>query len=273
MIQINNLTYSYRKSRKTVFSDFNLSFEAGRIYGLLGANGVGKSTLLYNILGVLTPQNGSVKVDGHESRKREVTMLRDCYIVPEEYELPSCSLAEYVAVYSPFYPKFSREQLSEYLTIFEMEENPNIGSLSMGQKKKVLMCFALACNTSLLILDDPTRGLDLPSKSQFRKLITSGMNDEKCIIISTHQVNDIENILDSVVILDYNRLLLNADISTISEKLVFGENGENPIYSQPSPGGFYTVCRNETGTGSAVRLELLFNAVLTQKEAITDLFK
>ncbi len=272
MIQIDDFSYTYGKSRHTVFNGLNLSFREGRIYGLLGANGVGKTTLLYNILGLLQAKRGTITMDGTDVRLRRSEVTAECFIIPEEFELPPYSLNKYVEIHAPFYPKFSAEDMRRNLALFGMEENPQMGRLSMGQKKKVLMSFAMACNTRLLILDEPTNGLDIPSKSQFRKLITSGMSESRTIIISTHQVADIENILDNVVILSGGKVIFDHSIAETGEALLFGENLPGAIYTQPSPGGFYTVAPNTDGEESAVRLELLFNAVLMNREAIERAF-
>ena len=115
-----------------------------------------------------------------------------------------------------------------------MNEDIHLGELSMGQKKKAFMCFALATNTSLLVMDEPSNGLDIPSKSQFRKVIASGMTDEKSVIISTHQVRDIDSLLDHVVIIDGTLVLLNASVKTICDKVYFAEQGMNERQTQHS---------------------------------------
>lgn len=208
MINIKNVTFGYNKNFK-VLDDFSLDFEAGGVYGLLGKNGTGKSTLLYLITGLLHPQSGEVLVDGCKSMDRNPEILADMFIVPEEYDLPNIPLLDYVKALRPFYPRFSEDLLSRCLSNFEMSTNINLGALSMGQKKKVYMCLALATNTRFLLMDEPTNGLDILSKSQFRKAVITGMNEDKTIIISTHQVHDVEKLLDHVVIMEPNRVLLN----------------------------------------------------------------
>ena len=208
MIDIKNVTFGYVPSHK-VLKDFSLQFQDGGVYGLLGKNGTGKSTLLYLITGLLRPQEGSVEVDGMESSKRNADMLSELFIVPEEYDLPAVSLNSYVKAIKPFYPRFSEELLEKCLQEFEMPMDVNLGNLSMGQKKKVYICVALAANTRYLLLDEPTNGLDILSKSLFRKVVVAGMSDEKTVIISTHQVHDVERLLDHVVIVDQNCVLLD----------------------------------------------------------------
>ena len=208
MINIKDVTFGYSSSAK-VLEDFSLQFQDGGVYGLLGKNGTGKSTLLYLITGLLRAQKGSVEVDGVDARKRNAEILSEIFIVPEEYDLPAISLTGYVKAIKAFYPRFSDELLEKCLREFEMPTEVNLGSLSMGQKKKVYICIALAANTKYLLLDEPTNGLDILSKSLFRKVVVAGMSEEKTLIISTHQVHDVELLLDHVVIIDRNRVLLD----------------------------------------------------------------
>ncbi|MBQ6189888.1 MAG: ATP-binding cassette domain-containing protein [Bacteroidaceae bacterium] len=208
MISIKDVTFGYSTSAK-VLEDFSLQFQDGGVYGLLGKNGTGKSTLLYLITGLLRAQKGSVEVDGVDARDRNAEILSEIFIVPEEYDLPAISLNSYVKAIKAFYPRFSGELLEKCLREFEMPTEVNLGSLSMGQKKKVYICIALAANTKYLLLDEPTNGLDILSKSLFRKVVVAGMSEEKTLIISTHQVHDVELLLDHVVIIDRNRVLLD----------------------------------------------------------------
>ncbi len=208
MINIKDVTFGYSSSAK-VLEDFSLQFQDGGVYGLLGKNGTGKSTLLYLITGLLRAQKGSVEVDGVDARDRNAEILSEIFIVPEEYDLPAISLTSYVKAIKAFYPRFSDELLEKCLREFEMPTEVNLGSLSMGQKKKVYICIALAANTKYLLLDEPTNGLDILSKSLFRKVVVAGMSEEKTLIISTHQVHDVELLLDHVVIIDRNRVLLD----------------------------------------------------------------
>jgi len=208
MVSIQNIKFGYN-SRQAVLDDFSLDFNQNGIYGLLGKNGTGKSTLLYLMMGLLRPQKGDVTIDGISARLRRPEVLSEMFLVPEEYDLPRISLHNYVKAIKPFYPRFSEELLEKCLANFEMTSDVNLASLSMGQKKKVYMCIALAANTRYLLMDEPTNGLDILSKSQFRKVVIEGMNDEKTIIVSTHQVHDVERLLDHICIIERNKVLLN----------------------------------------------------------------
>ncbi len=207
MINIQNIKFAY--SREVVLDGFSLQFDKGGIYGLLGKNGTGKSTLLYLMMGLLRPQKGIVTVDGIDTTLRRPEVLSEMFLVPEEYDLPAISLSTYVKAIKPFYPRFSEDLLKQCLANFEMGTDINLGELSMGQKKKVYMSIALASNTRYLLMDEPTNGLDILSKSQFRKVVIEGMSEDKTIIISTHQVHDVELLLDHVCIIERNKVLLN----------------------------------------------------------------
>ena len=207
MINIQNIKFAY--SREVVLDDFSLQFDKGGIYGLLGKNGTGKSTLLYLMMGLLRPQKGIVSIDGIDATLRRPEVLSEMFLVPEEYDLPTISLKSYVKAIKPFYPRFSEDLLKQCLDNFEMGTDINLGELSMGQKKKVYMSIALASGTRYLLMDEPTNGLDILSKSQFRKVVIEGMTEDKTIIISTHQVHDVELLLDHVCIIERNKVLLN----------------------------------------------------------------
>ena len=212
MIDISNVTFEYRKG-KLVLKDFSLSFPQGGVYGLLGKNGTGKSTLLYLISGLLRPRHGEVRVDGMLSANRQPEMLREIFLVPEEYDLPSVSLKSYTRALKSFYPRFSDELLRKCIEVFDLEMDMQLGTLSMGQKKKVYMCVALATGTRVLLMDEPTNGLDILSKSQFRKAVVQGMDEDKTVLVSTHQVHDVERLLDHVTIINGNQVLLHGPLN------------------------------------------------------------
>ena len=277
MIKVENLSFTYPKSKHMVLHDFSFSLEAGRVYGLLGRNGAGKSTLLYLITGLLTPKKGKIMYHDINVRSRLPMTLQDMFLVPEEFELPSISLKKYIDLNAPFYPNFSKEDMYKYLHCFEMDMDVNLGALSMGQKKKVFMSFALATNTSLLLMDEPTNGLDIPGKSQFRKFMASGMTDNKTIVISTHQIRDIDKMLDSVMIMDESRVLLNESTVHICEKLCFKESDDRSLidkalFAVPSLHGNSLLLLNEHNEDSDINIELLFNAILAQPQKIANLF-
>lgn len=207
MIEVKNVGYRYPKG-EAVLDNFSINIEEGGIYGLLGKNGTGKSTLLYVMTGLLRQQSGEVCIDGFNPQERKAELTREMYLVPEEYDMPDAQLSDYVKAMKPFYPRFDEALMNSCLELFDMQPNVNMKRLSMGQKKKVLICFALATNTRYLFMDEPTNGLDILAKSQFRQVLIKGMNDKKTIVISTHQVHDVEHLLDHVIIMERNKVLL-----------------------------------------------------------------
>ena len=277
MMNVNQVSFGYGRKKAKVLDGFSMNLEKGSVYGLLGKNGTGKSTLLYLMAGLLRPQSGQILYKGVEVTKRYPETLQDMFLVPEEFALPNVSLKQYVKLNAPFYPHFSDELLKACLRDFDMNEDIHLGELSMGQKKKAFMCFALATNTSLLLMDEPSNGLDIPSKSQFRKVIASGMTDEKTVIISTHQVRDIDSLLDHVLIMDGSRLLLNESVASICDRLYFAEQGMNEptddaLYVQPSVQGNSVILPNTYHEDSKLNLEVLFNATLAEREKIQQTF-
>lgn len=277
MLRISDISFRYPHSKDYTLSHLNLSLRKGNIYGLLGKNGAGKSTLLYLTAGLLSPLTGQVLFHGQDTRRRIPALLADMFIVPEEFELPEISLSEYVKLNAPFYPRFSREEMERHLVTFEMDPSLNLGRVSMGQKKKAFMCFALACNTSLLLMDEPTNGLDIPGKAQFRRFIASAMSDERTVLISTHQVKDIERLLDHVLILEDGKIALDASVNDITDKLSFRttcdkREAEEAYFVQPSLGGFEIVTEALPDYPTEINLETLFELAISRPEIINRLF-
>ena len=266
MIEVKNISFKYAGQKNLVFDDFSLTLKQDNIYGLLGKNGTGKSTLLYLISGLLRPKKGAVCFDSVETKLRKPETLSEIFIVPEEFDLPAMSLNQYVKINEPFYPRFNREVLEACLKDFELSTNLKLNALSMGQKKKVYMAFALATNTKVLLMDEPTNGLDIPSKSQFRKVVAQYMTEDRTLIISTHQVHDVESLLDHILILSPQKLLLNASVAEIQEKYTFEyrtpDQMQDVLYAEPSLQGNAVVAPRKAGSPETqVNLELLFNAV------------
>ncbi|MDD5839745.1 MAG: ABC transporter ATP-binding protein [Bacteroidales bacterium] len=271
MIRINNITFSYRRKADDVLTNLSLSIEPGAIYGLLGLNGEGKSTLLHLMAGVLTPNAGNITIDDVDVRLRRPSTLSKLFIVPEEFSLPEISLENYVRINAPLYPNFNRDDMERYLKEFGLNSNINLKGLSMGQKKKVFISFALAANTPVMLMDEPTNGLDIQGKAAFRSLVSRYISDDQIVVISTHQVRDLDQLLDHILIVNNQKVLLDSPVSKIQDKLSFYDNVTGDIVTRamialPSPGGFAVMVPNTDGDMTAINLELLFTYVLQHPE-------
>ncbi len=287
VVRIDNLVFDYAKNirrikgkqslRRPLFNNLSLSLLSSNIYGLLGRNGAGKTTLLKLITGQLFRNGGNINVLGNDPTKRSPEMLGEIFFLPEEFYLPALSGRDYVKIYSPFYPRFSFKQFSSISTEFELDIEQKLTSLSYGQKKKFLIAFGLSTNCTLMIMDEPTNGLDIPSKSQFRKLVSGAINENQVFVISTHQVRDLENIIDPLIILDNGRVLLNESMESISSKLgmkiVKDEPGDREVLYREKVLGGYAVITDSPSTGENIDIEVLFNAVISRRDVIENLFK
>lgn len=272
MIEIANLNFGYSRKR-LLFQNLNLSLKGGHIYGLLGKNGAGKSTLLKNICGLAFPLSGSCKVNGVESSKRLPSTLQDLYLVPEEIYVPAITLNDYVKLTAPFYPKFNKVQFEKYLHEFDVPVSNKLSNMSLGQQKKAILSFALATNTNLIIMDEPTNGLDIPSKAQFRKVVASAYDENRCIVISTHQVRDLDNLIDTLVVVHDNKVVMNKSLSEIEEQFWFKgvSNPSDALYYESGLHGLKGIVTNTNGENSKVDIELLFNAIITNQSVFENL--
>ena len=277
MISISNLKFQYNK-KKVLFQDLSLKLQPGNIYGLLGKNGAGKSSLLKIINGLLFPNNGNVIAMDHDVIQRDPTYLQEVYFVQEENHVVNTSILEYLYTYAPFYPRFDYDQFFTLLTSFELQGSLKMDKLSNGQKKKVILSFAVATNSKILILDEPTNGLDIPSKSQFRALIAEAMLEDRIIIISTHQVRDMVNLIDPIVIVEDGKIIFNYTLEQIAQIIKFEHHfsmtePQNVLYFERIAGGYISLSENENQEHSQVDIEILFNAILAKKSAFTSLFE
>ena len=264
MIQIKDLTFRYKSSWVNVLENVNLQLNPGSIVGLLGKNGTGKTTLLNLITGQLFAQEGVITIDNENARTKSKSILEKLFFIPEELIVPNFTLEKFIKLYSPFYKDYSQEVMDECMREFGlMQRGKSLNKLSMGTKKKIMICFALATNVPYLLMDEPTNGLDIPSKRIFRKLINSHMTENRIIVISTHQVHDVEKMVDHIVIVGGNNLQINDSVEGLAEKYTFGTSPKGEvIYSEKSLEGNLCVAhRTEAEEETPVSLELLFEAV------------
>lgn len=276
MVVINDLKFTYSRKHQPLFEDLHCELSSGSIVGLLGKNGAGKTSLLKLMIGLLTPTEGSVRILGQDPADRNPSLLQDVYFLPEEFHHPGISIRKYVKANAGFYPRFDEALLNRLITDFELPENKKLNQLSYGQKKKFFISFALSTKCRLLVLDEPTNGLDIPSKSIFRRVMAGSLDEDQLVIISTHQVRDVENLIDRVLMLEKGKFIMQKNLYDISSKLRFSTTsspeGENILYHEMVPGG-YKVITPQTGGSSSVDIELLFNAISNDTEKMKEYVK
>ncbi|MDD7235645.1 MAG: ATP-binding cassette domain-containing protein [bacterium] len=308
MIKIENLKFSY--GSKSIFEGVSTELKPGMIYGLLGQNGVGKTTLLKLLAGLLKPQEGSCTIEIPQSgaaqqggtqrqygaerqdgaamqcgaaqparlipHRRRPDFLEKVFYLPEDVVAPGVKIETYVKNTCSFYPNFSYEKFARIADEFKVETDCKFNKLSFGQQKKAFIAMALSMSTEVLLLDEPSNGLDIPSKIALRKSIAENITEEQTVIISTHQVKDLESIIDPIIILDHKGVLLNRSVEEISERLHFSLSAnecKEALYSQQQFNGFLTIKENLNGEETKPDLEALFNCCLSNKERIKELFK
>lgn len=277
MLKLNNIKFAYNK-KDLLYRGLNLNLIPGAIYGLLGKNGSGKSTLLKLMCGAIFPDSGEITLFNHDTTTRNKESLQEVFLLTDETSNSNLTGREYVNIYSELYPRFNRDKFASITEEFEVSHYNKLNALSEGTLKKFFIAFALATNCRLLLLDEPTNGLDIPSKHIFKKLVASAVDDTTSLVISTHQVHDLDGLVDPIIIIDQGKVLLNQTITNIEEKITFGvgvtPEKHNILYSTPTAAGITYAAINTKNHpyGTKVDLELLFNAVINNPELINKLF-
>lgn len=276
-ISIQNLGFGYAKSG-LLFENLRLELGSGQIVGLFGKNGAGKTSLLRILAGLVFPLQGQCDVLGYEPRRRLPAFLADIYLIPEDFFVPEMTAQRYEYLYAPFYPKFDSQQFFANLAAFELPADKTLSTLSFGQRKKFLIAFGLATRCRLLLLDEPTHHLDIPSKSQFRKLLAAALTEEQIVIISTHQVKDMENLIDTLILVDTGKILFQQSLESISQHLVFERCPNLPdkrefLFADKDLGGYNVIYKNDNHREGMVDIEVLFNAIIANPEKINAVFK
>lgn len=276
MFSIQDVSFSYRS--KKLFSGLDLFLPGGGICGLLGKNGAGKTTLLKLMSGLLFPKKGTIVAGRHTPMHREKQFLESLFFIPEEFILPYVTPQQYMQLYAPFYPQFDPAAYFENLEGFELNIDMNLKECSHGQRKKCLLAFALASNCTLTLLDEPTNGLDIPSKKQLRRLVASALTDDRLFVVATHQVRDLESLIDPVVILDRGKIVFNHTLAEISQHLrvetVEMIKGQAQVlYSEKQINGYRAVLENREESEGFIDLEMLFNAVVETPDNLASTFE
>jgi ABC-2 type transport system ATP-binding protein len=275
MIKFRNVSFRYASSKPFVLDNVSMDLQPGHIYGLLGKNGVGKSTMFRLISGLNPVTQGSVLTLHSVPFKRSPLMLQDIFLLPEEIDFPAMTALKYGSLYGAFYPKFSLEKMKTYLEQFNIRLDQKLNTMSQGQRKKAYIAFALACNTRILLMDEPTNGLDIPSKTIFRKMLATCQGEERLIIISTHQVRDLERLIDAVIIMEEQHLALCDTAENLLKTFHFGayEPEAEVIYHDDTERGrIGLTLRGDAPvqTLDDLDLEILFNAMVMDGEQVLE---
>ena len=260
MITVKQLSFGYTR-RRNIFDSLSLELPKGSIVGLLGRNGEGKTTLLKLLYGQLLRRQGELKVLDSDPKHRAVSFLQQVYLLPEEFRVPPISIRSFFDISAPFYPNYDEAVAKELIDIFGLQWDMNLKKISQGQKKKAL-------------IDEPTNGLDIPSKGEFRRAVARYTSDEQTILISTHQVRDLEQLIDRVLIMERGSIFCNATVADITERLSFRlitpELANKALYSEPSAVGTVGILPNDGNeeSESNYSMELFFNAVISERDRI-----
>lgn len=275
MIHVQDLCFGYSRRGEPLFGKLNLQLPAGTLCGLLGANGAGKSTLLRILSGLSFPRSGSCRVLGHEPRSREPQFLSQVFLLPEEFELPAIRAGSYAVRFGSLYPQFDTALFDRLLDELQVPQQQRLNTLSQGQKKKFLLAFGLATQARLLILDEPTNGLDIPGKSLFRRVLIDHFDPERSFLISTHQVHDLQGLIDSVMVLAQGRILLHETVETLESRLAVSVETESPedaLYAERSLEGFKVIRENSGAAASRLDLEMMYGLATTDPDKVRQLF-
>jgi len=205
MIRCKNLSFDYKKEK--VFDGFDWELREGSIVGLLGPNGAGKTTLFKILTGLIFPKEGEVRVGGFEPKKREEDFYRKLTYVGEELATPNMSPYEYGKICGPLYPNFSEEVFLDLVDKFDFDKDKKFTSFSAGDLRKAWLALSLACRTEILLLDEPSKALDINAQSVLRRSLAEASAEGVKILLSTHHVRELEGLLDYVALIDRGGIL------------------------------------------------------------------
>lgn len=214
LVEIKNLTMVYEK-RKTALNKLNLIIPRGKIIGLLGPNGSGKTTLIKILNGLLSPTQGEVLINGATPGPQ--TKARVSYLPERTYFQSSMKVSELIEYFSDFYADFKPERARQMLTSLHIDEKDRLKTLSKGTKEKVQLILVMSRDADLFVLDEPIAGVDPAARDYILKTIISNYNENATVLLSTHLISDIENILDEVIFIREGNLVLQTTVENIRE--------------------------------------------------------
>ena len=263
MVRFDAVAFGYGK--RPLFEGLSFVAEAGSTVGLLGLNGAGKTSLLKLAAGALFPAAGRVEVFGRDIGSRSAAALADVCFVPEDPWAPPVSAETWAKRFGVFRPAMDRALFFSLLEEFTVDRAENVGKLSYGQRKKFAVAAALSSGARAVLLDEPTNGLDIPSKAQFRRALALAASEERAIVVSTHQARDLESLLDPIVIIHEGRMLFTLSANTISDRFSVARldslEGRPVVHAERDALG-WTALLAEGGGGAD--LETIFSAAIAE---------
>lgn len=262
MISIDNLTFKYRHGA-TALKDISTDIDPG-IHLLMGENGAGKTTLLNIIAGTLYPTSGRLNIDGYNPIERSTEFLESIFLLEENMHVPARTINEWAAIHGCFYPRFNAGLLRDNLTEMDLTGNEPLADLSLGLAKKSRLAYALSLGVDILMLDEPTNGIDITARKAIRNMIARSTGDDTTVIIATHSVQDFETLFDGIIMLHRAKLVFNMSTWQIGERLAFDVNpmpAFKPLYQEIEDGLYRSILPNPDSIESKVNIPLLYRSL------------
>ena len=214
LLEINNLNKSF--DNKEILKDINLSIQSGKIIGLLGKNGVGKTTLIKLINDLLTPTNGEILIKGQKIGVETKKVIS--YLPERTYLNKQMKVSEVISYFEDFYDNFDSKKAKRLLKDLDLDINQKLSKMSKGMQEKVQLVLVMSRNADLYVLDEPLGGVDPATRDQILDTILTNFNEGASVIISTHLISDIERILDEVIFIDKGKIVLQDSADKLREK-------------------------------------------------------
>ena len=214
LLEINNLNKLF--DNKEILKDINLSIQRGKIIGLLGKNGVGKTTLIKLINDLLTPTSGEILIKGQKIGVETKKVIS--YLPERTYLNKQMKVSEVISYFEDFYDNFDSEKAKKLLKDLDLDINQKLTKMSKGMQEKVQLVLVMSRNADLYVLDEPLGGVDPATRDYILDTILSNFNENASVIISTHLISDIEKILDEVIFIDKGQIVLQSDADKLRNK-------------------------------------------------------
>lgn len=263
MITLRDASYSYPK-KADALTGITCEVHPG-IHLLMGANGTGKTTLLHLMAALRYPTSGVCLLDGEELRLRRPSQLCRVQYFSPDMDFPESSVEKMVSRHAPFFPRFDAAMLSRNLAAFGIDSRRKFTSLSYGNAIKARLAYMLALRCEVLLLDEPTVGLDFEGRGQFGRLLMECIDEDQTVVVSTHSLSEFEPLYDSVMFLRDGCLLLQASFGKISRRVMSVVTATPPadaIYSEMRMGRCHSIVpAGEDDMDSAPDCTLLYNAL------------